>query len=172
MLSGAVKAVAPVAAVLALAGLAGCGDDHPSAKRPAAGSGADPCAEASAHQQLATAFKPRDAASGKARVDALIGEGTLPDAICVDTYTSAVADGWHVRSIALTATGRGTDGAPVTFSRSGPEGVGGDLYVPLDGCVRVRGVITANDGRGHHATWTAHRVYGWPCKQAPNRPVS
>lgn len=137
----------------------------------------EPCTEAWAHQQTATQFaaKVRPARPIKT-FQSLLGVGTVPSGLCLQTVTELYDRGWTVSSITLTATGHGEDGLPVTFTRTGTDRSEdlNLLYVPLTGCVQVHGVVTATragtrSGRPDDvARWTATRMYGRDCAKAPN----
>ncbi|WP_017934426.1 hypothetical protein [Nocardioides sp. Iso805N] len=131
-----------------------------------------PCVEAWAHQQDATRFRPAAGEAAQlARFQSLLAVGTLSTGLCVQTDTEFYEAGWAITSVVVTATGNGEDGLPVTFTRAGTDKSEdlGLLYVPLTGCVDVRGTITATrTAQAGTATWTARGAYGRGCAQAPN----
>lgn len=138
---------------------------------------ADPCSDAWAHQQVAKPFTPSSAsANGVSNFESLLAVGTRDDGLCLATTTELHDSSWAISSIVLSATGRGQDGLSVTFTRTGTDRNEdlNVLYVPLRGCVRVTGRITATHSRGSAtspaaATWMATGWYGRGCPQAPNR---
>ncbi|WGL52219.1 hypothetical protein P5P86_19990 [Nocardioides sp. BP30] len=131
----------------------------------------DPCTQAWAHQQDATSFRAAGGEAARlARFQSVLAVGTLATGVCLRTDTEFHQSGWTITSIAVTATGHGEEGLPVTFSRRGTD-VSEDLgllWVPLAGCVDVEGTITAKrTGPAATATWTATRSYGRGCARAP-----